>query len=138
MESRVRKLQRDPRTAKDGRKPRRYRSDNRRMPYGEQFVIIDDVKENESRGDGVLLGMVGFKNETSGSRAHRCWQGKLLVMEVDVQVLQLEVCAGDGCANGVASGVAAGVAATSSASGGAFPRSHLDHGRLDTLGLFSL
>ena len=50
-----------------------------------------------------------------------------------MQVLQL-----DGGANGVAFSVAVGVAATSSTSGGAFPRSHLDHGRLDTLGLFSL
>ena len=56
-----------------------------------------------------------------------------------MQVLQLEVCDGDGGANGVAFGVAGGVAPTSAASGGASPRSYHDHGsRLDTLGLFSL
>ncbi|GFS31491.1 hypothetical protein Acr_00g0017680 [Actinidia rufa] len=74
MESRVRNPWHDPRTTKYGRKFRRYRSDNRRMPYGELSAIVGNVKEKESRGDGVLSKMVsttilvvyvGFKEEMS-------------------------------------------------------------------------
>ncbi|GFS37081.1 hypothetical protein Acr_00g0049680 [Actinidia rufa] len=54
MENRVRKHWCDSRTAKYGRKSRRYRSNNRKMTYGEQSVIIGDVKEKESHEDSPL------------------------------------------------------------------------------------
>ena len=47
MESRIKKEQRDPRMDKNGRTYRRYRSGNRRMPYGEQFAVVGDVKKKE-------------------------------------------------------------------------------------------
>ncbi|GFZ12764.1 hypothetical protein Acr_23g0011490 [Actinidia rufa] len=47
MENCVRRLRRDPRTAKYGRTSRRYRSIHRRMPYGEHTVMVGDVAEKK-------------------------------------------------------------------------------------------
>ena len=58
MKSRVRKLQRDFWAVKYGRRSRIYRNDNRRMSYGEHFVIIGKMMEKEFYRDGVLSRVV--------------------------------------------------------------------------------
>ena len=55
MESRVIKIRHDLQTDKYGRISRRYQSDNRRIPYGEQSTIIGDIVRNESFVGGVLI-----------------------------------------------------------------------------------
>ena len=58
MESRIKKARGDPRMDKYGRRSQRYKSDNRRMSYGEQFAIIGDIVGNESCVGGALMQMV--------------------------------------------------------------------------------
>ena len=58
MKSPVRKVRHDIRANKYGRRSQRYRSDNRRMSYGEQFAIISDIVGKESCVGGVLMEMV--------------------------------------------------------------------------------
>ena len=54
MESRIRKVRRDPWMDKYERRSRRYQSDNRRMPDEKQSAIIGDIMGKKSCVGGVL------------------------------------------------------------------------------------
>ena len=54
MESRARRSWCDHQVAKYGRRLRRYRSDSKRMPYGERNANVEDVVEIGSQGHLIL------------------------------------------------------------------------------------
>ena len=55
MDSHIRKAWRDPRMDKHGMRSQIHRSNNRRMPYGDQSVIIGGALEEESYGCRILM-----------------------------------------------------------------------------------